>query len=128
MTAEASCDATEHATSEQATIDVEACRDAAAIFRALGDPGRMQILTLLLDRELCVTEIAAVVGDSMPAVSQRLKLLRSERVVAQRREGKHVYYSLADDHIAELVTNGLAHAREERLPARVDSDEMTASS
>jgi DNA-binding transcriptional ArsR family regulator len=51
-------------------------------------------------------------GDNVPAVSQRLKLLKSERIVTASREGKHVYYELCDDHIAELVANALAHARE----------------
>jgi ArsR family transcriptional regulator len=48
--------------------------------------------------------------DNLPAVSQRLKLLRSERIVSYRREGKHVFYSLDDDHIVELIRNALAHA------------------
>ncbi|MDX1945628.1 MAG: metalloregulator ArsR/SmtB family transcription factor [Pirellulaceae bacterium] len=93
-------------------LDREACRRAAAIFRALGEPARMQLLALLAGREMCVSEIAETLDDSLPAVSQRLKLLRSERIVAQRREGKHVYYALADAHIAKLIANGLAHAGE----------------
>lgn len=70
------------------------------------------MLTMLTQRELCVTEIAEALNDNLSAVSQRLKLLRSERIVKQRREGKHVYYSLADAHVVELMTNALAHARE----------------
>lgn len=72
----------------------------------------MQVLSLLAGREMCVSEIAAALGDNLPAVSQRLKLLRSERIVTQRREGKHIYYALADRHVADLIANGLAHAAE----------------
>jgi ArsR family transcriptional regulator len=104
-----------HATPAPARVDLATCERAAAIFSALGDRGRLQVLTLLAEREYCVTELAAAVQDNLPAVSQRLKLLKSERIVRQRREGKHVFYRLADQHIAELIANGLAHARE--LPA-----------
>ena len=93
-------------------LNPAACQRAAGLFRALGDPARMQVLSLLAGRELCVSAIAAALGDSLPAVSQRLKLLRSERVVTQRREGKHIYYALADKHVADLIANGLAHASE----------------
>ena len=95
-------------------INPIACQRAAGLFRALGDPARMQVLALLAGHEMCVSEIAAALGDSLPAVSQRLKLLRSERVVTQRREGKHIYYALADRHVAHLVANGLAHADESK--------------
>jgi ArsR family transcriptional regulator len=93
-------------------LDKSACQRAADVFRALGDPARMQILSLLAGGELCVSELAQVLDGSLPAVSQRLKLLRSQRIVSQRREGKHVFYSLADRHIAQLIANGLAHADE----------------
>ena len=85
---------------------------AAAIFRALGDPGRLRILEMLLSGPLCVSAISQELQGSMAAVSQRLKLLRGERLVSHRRQGKHVIYSLADQHISKLVRNGLAHASE----------------
>jgi ArsR family transcriptional regulator len=66
--------------------------------------------------EMCVTEIADALGDNLSAVSQRLKLLRGERIVTYRREGKHIYYSLDDNHIAELVNNAIAHAAEGQPP------------
>ncbi|MFM7159423.1 MAG: ArsR/SmtB family transcription factor [Planctomycetaceae bacterium] len=93
--------------------DAGACQKAAAIFRALGDPNRLRLLSLLAQRELCVSELTVILGDNLPAVSQRLKLLRSDRIVIARREGKHVFYRLADQHICELMNNGLEHAREE---------------
>lgn len=85
---------------------------AAALFHALGDPARLHLAALLIHRELCVSQLAELVNDSLPAVSQRLKLLKQERIVRARREGKHVYYQLDDDHIATLVINALAHAEE----------------
>lgn len=85
---------------------------AAAMFRAMGDPARLRILAMLGKRSMCVTEITTAMGDQMSTVSQRLKLLRAERLVKPRREGKHVYYELADLHIAELLANGLGHADE----------------
>ncbi len=90
----------------------DACAKAAGIFRALGDTSRLELLALLAEGDLCVTEIADRLGDNLSAVSQRLRLLRSERIVKQRREGKHVYYSLADEHVTELIANALAHAEE----------------
>lgn len=106
------CRSDEHSSQHLPMPDRAGCERAAAIFRALGDTTRLQMLALLAQRELCVTEIAACMNDNLSAVSQRLKLLRSERIVAQRRAGKHVYYSLADHHVAELIANALAHANE----------------
>lgn len=93
-------------------LDPLGCQRAAEIFRALGDGNRLQILQLLGAGPRCVTEIAAALDEKLPAVSGRLKLLRSQRIVRHQRRGKHVYYALADRHIAELVAAGLAHARE----------------
>ncbi|MBM3965219.1 MAG: helix-turn-helix transcriptional regulator [Planctomycetes bacterium] len=89
------------------------CSRTAAIFRALGDVSRLSLLSLLAQREMCVSELTESLSDNLPAISQRLKLLRSERIVRSRRQGKHVYYSLADNHIAQLISNGLEHGSEE---------------
>jgi ArsR family transcriptional regulator, lead/cadmium/zinc/bismuth-responsive transcriptional repressor len=101
---------------------------AAEIFRALGDPSRLRILKMLLAGPLCVTDICEQMEDSMPAVSQRLKLLRSERLVSYRRQGKHVIYSLADQHITKLVRNGLAHAAEIEEPVKWKRNSTTKPS
>ena len=85
---------------------------AAQILRAMGDGARLRILDLLKQREMCVTEIVALVGEKFTTVSQRLKLLRSERLIARRREGNHIYYALADRHVVDLILNALAHATE----------------
>ncbi|MFM8572633.1 MAG: ArsR/SmtB family transcription factor [Pirellula sp.] len=93
-------------------IHAETCKRTAAIFRALGDTSRLQLLALLSHGEMCVSELTERLEDNLPAISQRLKLLRAERLVNTRRQGKHIYYSLADNHIASLIENGLAHGSE----------------
>ncbi len=92
--------------------DLQVCQRAAAIFGALGDVNRMRLLSLLANREMCVTDLTIALADNLPAVSQRLKLLRAERIVRTRRQGKHIYYRLADQHICSLIVNGLAHGSE----------------
>src|SRR5205823_3723225 len=85
---------------------------AAQLFRAMGDGPRLRILELLARRELCVSEIVAAVGDKFSTVSQRLRILRGEGLIVRRREGTHLYYALADRHVADLIQNALAHAVE----------------
>ena len=86
---------------------------AAAILRAAGDPGRLRLLELLRSGERCVTELAEFTGDSLSAVSARLRVLRTERLLTRRREGKHQYYSLADQHVVEVLQGVFDHAAEE---------------
>ncbi len=105
------CDQHEHV-GGAAAVDVAACERAAAIFAALGDPQRLRILIMLEDSERCVSELCHSLQENMSSISQRLRLLKAERIVRSRRDGKHVYYALADNHIARLVTNGLLHALE----------------
>jgi len=106
-----SCDGVGHG-SISVQIDADACERAAAIFRALGDPQRLRLLILLEAGQRCVSEICETLNEPMPAISQRLRLLKSERIVRSRRDGKHVFYALADEHISRLVTNGVMHAME----------------
>lgn len=86
---------------------------AASILRAAGDPSRLRLLELLASGERCVTELAELSGDSLPTVSARLRVLRGARLLSRRREGKHQYYALADQHVSELVRGVLEHAAEE---------------
>ncbi|MEM9155088.1 MAG: metalloregulator ArsR/SmtB family transcription factor [Cyanobacteria bacterium P01_F01_bin.33] len=102
----------EHKPIEPVALDATACDEAALIFSALGDANRLRILSLLLDGERCVSELASMLDDNLPAVSQRLRLLRSHRIVQSRRSGNHVYYALDDEHIRQLIQNSLEHARE----------------
>ncbi len=86
---------------------------AARFFRALGDPARLRVVAELAGRELCVSEIAELTGDSLSSVSQRLRVLRAEGLVTRRRDGKHIHYALRDDHVSALVANGIEHATED---------------
>lgn len=87
---------------------------AAALFRALGDSARLSLLERLASGEFCVTELAEATGEGLSTISQRLRTLRSERLLRRRRVGKHVYYTLADHHVVALIQSALAHAAEER--------------
>ena len=87
---------------------------AAALFRAVGDVHRLRLIEYLASGERCVSELAAASGTKLSTLSQQLRVLRQERIVTQRREGKHVYYALADAHIRELAFAALRHAEEER--------------
>ncbi len=84
----------------------------AESFRALSDPTRLKILLALAERELCVCNLATALRMSQSAISHHLRTLRSLRLVRFRREGRMVYYSLADEHIVELLRTGVEHARE----------------
>ena len=90
-------------------IDEATTLGLAEIFRALGDPTRVRILHALAASELCVCDLAAILGMSQSAVSHQLRLLRSLRLVRHRREGRMVYYALDDDHIEKLLAQGLDH-------------------
>ncbi len=91
----------------------EAFETAAGLFRAVGDPERLRMLAILARGERCVTELAEAVGASLSTASQRLRVLRGEGLLQRRRDGKHIYYSLADDHVSELIGNALDHASED---------------
>ena len=91
----------------------EVLERAAAILRAAGEPGRLRLLELLTAGERCVTELAELTGDPLATVSARLRVLRGERLITRRREGKHQYYALDDHHVAELVKGVLEHASED---------------
>jgi ArsR family transcriptional regulator len=85
----------------------------ADTFQILANPTRLQIVRALSRRELCVGDLAAVVGASPSAVSHHLRQLRQMRLVRHRRDGKLTYYSLDDEHVARLFDVGLEHVREE---------------
>jgi ArsR family transcriptional regulator, lead/cadmium/zinc/bismuth-responsive transcriptional repressor len=81
----------------------------AETFRVLGDPTRVRILHALSLKELCVCDIARLLETTKSAVSHQLRLLRSLRVVKFRKDGRIVYYSLDDSHVANLLREGLSH-------------------
>jgi DNA-binding transcriptional ArsR family regulator len=116
------CEPEAHTPLERSSFSVKAFRRAAALFRALGDAERLKLLDALTDREVCVTELAQASKAHMPTVSQRLRVLRAEGLVVQRREGKHIFYTLADQHVVALVRNALQHASEEHGGGRGSGD------
>jgi len=82
------------------------------IFAMLASSTRLRLLEALAGGELCVCDLAAVVGVSQSAVSHHLRLLRQLRMVSFRKEGRMAYYRLNDEHVAEILDSGLRHARE----------------
>ncbi len=83
-------------------------------FKVIGDTTRLKIILALIREELCVCDLAAVIGISSSAVSHQLRLLRGARLVRYRRKGKIVYYSLDDDHVKHLIEDALHHLEEKR--------------
>jgi DNA-binding transcriptional ArsR family regulator len=82
------------------------------VFKALGDNTRVRILYALSKEELCVCDISAVLDMSLSAVSHQLRILRNQKIVKNRKEGKIVYYSLNDAHIVQLIKMGHEHVTE----------------
>lgn len=94
-------------------VDGEA-QSIAETFKILGDPTRVKILHALSKRELCVCDISAVIDIGPSAVSHQLRLLRGARLVKHRKQGKMVWYSLDDEHIALLLGQGIEHIKHEK--------------
>lgn len=92
----------------------EAVESLSEIFKALGDPTRLRLLTALGKGELCVCDLASLTGTSESATSHQLRLLRTLRLVRARREGRMVFYRLDDQHVVDLVAQGLQHVGEGR--------------
>ena len=88
-------------------------RELAALFGVLADPTRVRLVRVLAERELCVCDLANVLGLRQSTVSHQLRLLRDLRVVRVRKVGRVAYYCLDDAHVAGLLAQGLAHVREE---------------
>lgn len=86
----------------------------AVLFKALGDPARLKLLLQLRHGERCVGELVTK-DDKLSTVSARLQLLLNADLVRRRRDARHLYYHLADDHVVQLINNALAHADEALL-------------
>lgn len=84
----------------------------AELFKGFADPTRVHILSLLEEKELCVTEIAEAVELSQSAISHQLRILKQMHLIKFRREGKNIWYSLADDHVKTILQMGLEHVME----------------
>ena len=92
-------------------IDEELAGQMAELFRALGDTSRIQIIAALTTNDMNVGELAELVNISDSAVSHHLRHLRQMKLVRTRKEGRHVFYSLDDDHVRDLYRCGLEHAQ-----------------
>ena len=86
--------------------------DLAELFKIFGDSTRVKILYALLESELCVCDIAKLMEVTQSAVSHQLRVLKNSKLVKFRREGKTVYYSLADDHVIHILAQGMEHVLE----------------
>ena len=93
--------------------DKETMERIAELFKGFADPTRVHILTLMQQRqELCVTDIAEAVELSQSAISHQLRILKQMQLIKFRREGKNIWYSLADDHVKTILQMGLEHVLE----------------
>ncbi|MBM4159770.1 MAG: winged helix-turn-helix transcriptional regulator [Ignavibacteria bacterium] len=96
----------------KALADEETTLGLTEIFKILGDPTRLKILLALNKQELCVIDIAELLGVTESAVSHQLRLLKTMRLVKLRREGKLAFYSLGDEHIEDLIRVAARHIAE----------------
>lgn len=92
--------------------DDEVLYDLAELFKIFGDSTRIRLLYALLESELCVCDLALVLGLSQSAVSHQLRVLKGSKLVRFRREGKTVFYSLADSHVLSILNQGMEHIEE----------------
>ena len=84
----------------------------AELFKVFGDYTRIRILYLLFESEVCVCDIAEALSMTQPAISHQLKILKQAGLVKNRREGKSVFYSLADGHVRTIIAQGMEHVAE----------------
>ena len=83
--------------------------DLAELFKIFGDSTRIKILYILFESEMCVCDIAQLLGMTQSAISHQLRSLKNARLVKARREGKTIFYSLADDHVKTIMGQGIDH-------------------
>ena len=86
--------------------------DLAELFKIFGDSTRIKILYVLLEAEMCVCDIAQLLNMNQSAISHQLRVLRSSKLVKFRRDGKTLYYSLADEHVCRIISQGMEHVEE----------------
>lgn len=86
--------------------------DLAELFKVFGDSTRIRILFVLLEAEVCVCDLAMALNMTQSAISHQLRILKQNKLVKNRREGKSIYYSLADEHVRNIIAMGLEHIEE----------------
>ena len=92
--------------------DEELLYDLAELYKVFGDSTRIKILYVLFESEMCVCDISAALDMNQSTISHQLKTLRNSRLIRYRREGKVVYYSLDDEHIGQVLLQGMLHVSE----------------
>ena len=92
-------------------LDEAVAQRAAQFFKIFGDAGRIRMLMLLKDREVCVNHLADELGMTISAVSHQLRMLRQEHLVRYIKDGKKVFYTLDDEHVSSLLEEGFEHLR-----------------
>ncbi len=100
------------ATVQQRLPDEVVLYDLAELYKIFGDTTRVKLLCILFEGEMCVQHLAQLLQVSQSAVSHQLRILKGARLVKYRRDGKTVYYALADDHVREIIGCGMEHITE----------------
>lgn len=90
----------------------EKIKELAEFYKVFGDATRVKILYVLLESEMCVCDLAAILKMTQSAISHQLRVLKQMKLVKNRRDGKTVYYSLADGHIQNIISQGMEHIME----------------
>lgn len=106
------CGSAEHPSPDQppeSLPDEELLYDLADLFKVFGDTTRIKMLYALMGRELCVADLAELIGATQSAVSHQLRTLKQARLVKFQRDGKNVIYSLSDDHVYTMLAQGMTH-------------------
>ncbi len=94
-------------------LDDDVFLDMADIFKVFSDSTRVKIIGALLNAEMCVCDISVLLGMTKSSISHQLRILRRENLVNYRKEGRVIYYSLADEHVKSIFNQGLAHVYKE---------------
>ena len=97
---------------EETMPDETELYDLAELFKVFGDSTRIRILFVLFEAEVCVCDLAQALSMTQSAISHQLKILKQNKLVKNRREGKSIFYSLADSHIVTMLSQGLDHIEE----------------
>lgn len=92
--------------------DEDKLYDLAELFKVFGDSTRIRMLFVLFEAEMCVCDLAQALNMTQSAISHQLKVLKQSKLVSSRREGKQVFYSLADGHVRTIIAQGMEHIEE----------------
>ena len=99
---------------EKSQMDEKRMVQMAELFKMFGDSTRIRILFVLFEAEVCVCDLAETLNMTQSAISHQLKILKQSKLVKNRREGKSIFYSLADEHVRTIIAMGLEHIEEEK--------------